>query len=201
MLWRARTINFGERMKAVLTSSVCWPEPSRHKPEASPRTQEEAQEMAERIKKELIACAKRQVLSEGGEAARKAAIEALVDDKLKLQAAKKLGVEVRDNEVEEALAARIGLIIRPDGDKPDINEFYARFKEDGIRRGTIQAVFHVQLAWRSVIRHIYGARHGSIDPENGTGEKLSRRYLLKLRQKASIEYRGSAWKTDTQIPH
>lgn len=175
MLWQARTVNFGERMKAALASDACrkhfLPEKAPH-----PHSQEEAQQIAARIKKEMIGCAKRLFSEESGDAARKDAIEALIDDKLKLQAAKKLRIGIRYNEVEEALAARAGR--GPDRDKPDMNAFYAQFEKDGIRRETIREIIRVELAWRAVIRHISGAGNGSgADPPQDAYENLSRSSL------------------------
>ena len=74
---------------------------------AQPHSQEEAQAAAERIKKQLIEDAKRRVLSEGGGGSRKAVIDTLIEDKLKLQASKKLDVKVSDREVLETIEQRV----------------------------------------------------------------------------------------------
>jgi peptidyl-prolyl cis-trans isomerase SurA len=185
-LWLNRTNGFGERMKALLTSSEfsrkcplkTYPAP------ALPRSQAEAREAAERIKKEMIACAKRQVLTEGG-ATRQSVIEALIDDKLKLQAAKKLGIEITDEEVEGNLAER-ATKSAADGKKPDLNAFYANFEADGISRKTIQEVIRAQLAWRAAILRKYGP---GIGPETQY-ESRSRSDLEELRQKAVPDHRG-----------
>src|SRR5262249_3530227 len=111
--WENRTNNFGERMKAFLSTALLssnefdkkgplkpWTYP------AQPRSQAEAQQADERIQKDLIECAKRKVLSEGG-ATRQAVIEALIDDRLKLQEARRLGIEINDEEVEASLVQRV----------------------------------------------------------------------------------------------
>jgi peptidyl-prolyl cis-trans isomerase SurA len=183
-LWLNRTTDFVERMKALISSSEFSQKCplKRDPPPAQPRSQAEAQEGAERIKKELIACAKRQVLSEGG-ATTQAVIEALIDDRLKLQAAKQLGIEITDEEVEGYLAERAAksASMGPDGKKLDLNTFYANFEADGINRKTIQEVIRPQLAWRATIRRKYGPEKGS----ETEYESFSRRYLQELRQKAS----------------
>jgi peptidyl-prolyl cis-trans isomerase SurA len=154
MRWQNRASNFGERMKALLTGDGGKEKFRQMMTAAQPRSQAEAKEAAEHIKKEMIEDAKRQVLSEGG-ATRKAVIEALIDDKLKLQAAKRLGIEISDEEVEGHSVKRAA---RTDGEgaEPDLNAFYARFEADGISRKTIQEIFRAQLAWLAVVRRKYG---------------------------------------------
>jgi peptidyl-prolyl cis-trans isomerase SurA len=127
---------------------------------ASPHSQAEAEQAAEKIKKQLLEDAKNRVLSDGGGTSRKAAIDSLVEDKLKLQAAKKLDIKVSDSEVEQVLAQRAGGAA--EGKKPDLSEFYKQFETDGITRKTIQDIIRAQLAWRDVIRRQYGPRLASL---------------------------------------
>src|SRR5262249_38461856 len=91
---------------------------------------------------------------------RKAVIDALIDDKIKLQAAKKLDIKITDKEVEETLLARFGG--EGTDKKAKLEEFYQQFEKDGINRRTVQEVFRVQLAWRDVIRKQYGPRLASV---------------------------------------
>ncbi|MGO9543900.1 MAG: SurA N-terminal domain-containing protein [Rhodomicrobium sp.] len=158
--WLARTSNYGDRMKALLTGDGINQRFRQLMMAAHPTSQVEAQKAAERIKKELVEDAKRRVLSEGGASSRKAVIEALIDDRLKLQAAKKLQVKISDKEVEESLSARAQA--GPAGTKPDMNAFYAQFEADGINRKTIKEIVRAQLAWRDVIRKNYGPRIASM---------------------------------------
>jgi peptidyl-prolyl cis-trans isomerase SurA len=189
-LWQNLTSgNFGERMKALLNSGECRPKYSEGTPPAQPRSQAEAEQAAERIKKETIACAKRRVLSEGG-ATRQAVIEALIDDKLKLQAAKRLGIEISDEEIEGYLVERQARTnAASDGAKPDVCAFYAQLQANGISRKAVQDVIRPQLAWLALIRRTYKLTGG---PETKGGyESFSRNYLEKLKPKAVIEYRDS----------
>jgi peptidyl-prolyl cis-trans isomerase SurA len=163
--WMARTNGFGDRMKAELDMR----DPSKKKAledryrqkmiAASPHSEAEAQQAAERIKKELLEEVKNRVLAEGGGTGRKGAIDSLIEDKLKLQAARKLDIKISDKEVEEVLAQRAGGAA---GQKPQLGEFYAQFEKDGIGRKTIQDVIRAQLAWRDVIRRQYGPRIASL---------------------------------------
>jgi len=152
--------NFGERMKALLTGDSINQRFRQLMMAANPRSQAEAQAAAERIKKELIEDAKRRVLTEGAGTGKKAVLDTLIEDKLKLQAAKKLDIKITDKEVEDNLAARAGA----DGSdrKAKLEEFYEKFEKDGINRRTIKEVFRAQLAWRDVIRRVYGPRIQSI---------------------------------------
>jgi peptidyl-prolyl cis-trans isomerase SurA len=163
--WMARTSGFGDRMKAELDMH----NPVKKKAledkyrqlmiAANPRSEAEAQAAAERIKKQLLEEVKNRVLSEGGGGGRKAAIEALIEDKLKLQAAKKLEIKVTDKEVEEVLSQRTG---GGEGKKADLTEFYQQFEKDGISRRAVQDVIRAQIAWRDVIRRQYGPRIASL---------------------------------------
>ncbi len=104
--WNARTNGFGDRMKAILTGDFIKERFRQMMVQANPHSQVEAEQAAERIKKQLLEDAKSRVLSEGGGASRKAAIDALIEDKLKLQAAKKLDIKITDTEVEQILIQR-----------------------------------------------------------------------------------------------
>ncbi len=161
----ARTNGFGDRMKAELDMR----DPAKKKAledryrqmmiAANPRSEAEAQVAAERIKKQILEEVKSRVLSEGGGGGRKGAIDALIEDKLKLQAAKKLEVKITDKEVEEVLSQRTGA---PAGKKADLSEFYQQFEKDGITRKTIMEIVRAQLAWRDVIRRQFGPRIASL---------------------------------------
>jgi peptidyl-prolyl cis-trans isomerase SurA len=157
--WLARTTGFGDRMKSLLTGDAIKERFRQMMIAANPRSQAEAQQVAERIKKQLLEDAKSRVLSEGGGTSRKAVIETLIEEKLKLQAAKKLDIKISDTEVEQVLTQRM---TSPDGKKPQVNDFYAQFESDGITRKTIKDIVRAQLAWRDVIRRQYGPRIASL---------------------------------------
>ena len=94
--WNARTNGFGDHMKAILTGDSIKERFRQMMVAANPHSQAEAEQAAERIKKQLLEDAKNRVLSDGGGTSRKAAIDSLVEDKLKLQAAKKLDIKITD---------------------------------------------------------------------------------------------------------
>ena len=146
---------------------------------AQPRTPNEAQRGAERINKELIEDATMQILSERG-AMRKTVIDALIDDKLKLQAAKRFGIEITDEEVvKDIILERLA-----EGEEPDVNAYYAPRVAYGIGRKTIQEIIRAELAWRAVMNHTYGPP--KVLEKNIAYESFSRGYLEKLRQRMMI---------------
>lgn len=161
--WMVRTSGYGERMKAELTGDGIKQRFRQMMIAANPRSQAEAEQVAERIKKQLVEDAKRRVLSGGNDSSRKAAIDSLIEDKLKLQAAKKQSITISDAEVEETLAQRAsGGGATASTPKAALAEFYAQFEADGISRKTIQDVIRAQLAWRDLIRKQYGPRIASL---------------------------------------
>jgi peptidyl-prolyl cis-trans isomerase SurA len=181
------TKNFGERMKALLSGDAVKEKFRQRMIAAHPRSQAEAKEAAERIKKELIEEAKKQVLTEGG-TTRRAVIEALIDDKLKLQAAKRLGIEITDEEVEGKLVERAARAnASPEGAKLDRNAVYAKFEAAGINRKTVQEVIRAPLAWLAVIRRT--CRLGPVEKIYAEDVMFPCFNLEQLRRDAVIEYR------------
>jgi peptidyl-prolyl cis-trans isomerase SurA len=155
--WNALTThNFGDQMKAILTSEATNQKFKQMLMAAQPHSQEEAQAAAEKIKKQLIEEAKRNVMSSGGGTGRKAVIDALIEDKLKVQASVRLDVKVSEREVEESIEQRVAG--EGTDKKTKVAQFFQQFESNGISRKTVQDVFRAQLAWRNVIGRQYGPR-------------------------------------------
>jgi peptidyl-prolyl cis-trans isomerase SurA len=152
--WIARTSGFGARMKTALQSDAIKERYKELMIAANPTSREEAEADAEKIKKRLIEETKQKVMAQASSASRKDAIEALVNDRLKLQAAKKMNIIVTDDEVTKVLSSRAK---GPDG-KSNLEAFYAQFESDGIGRKAIMEIIRAQLAWRDVVRRTYGPR-------------------------------------------
>jgi peptidyl-prolyl cis-trans isomerase SurA len=176
-----RINDFYERLNALLSGDKLKEKFRQKMSVAQPRTAAEAKRIAERIKNELIEDATMQILSERG-AARKSVIDALIDDKLKLQAAKRLGIEIADEEVVKSIIVD-GLV---DGEQPDVNAYFAQRVAYGVGRKTIQEIIRAQLAWRAVMNRTFGTETNL--ERNGAYESFSRGYLEKLRQNAIINY-------------
>jgi peptidyl-prolyl cis-trans isomerase SurA len=83
---------------------------------------------------------------------RKQAAEELIDEKLKLQAAKKLGVEVTDAEVKGLLKEVA------ERNKMSYEEFAQHLKGQGVDIGTMGEKFRAGKAWREMIARRYAAQ-------------------------------------------
>jgi peptidyl-prolyl cis-trans isomerase SurA len=174
-----RISDFYERLNALLAGDKVKEKFRQKMSAVQPRTPKDAQRAAERINKELIADATMQILSERG-AMRKSVIDTLIDDKLKLQTAKRLGIEITDEEVvKDIISDRLA-----SGEEPDVNAYYAPRVGYGIGRKTIQEIIRAELAWRAVMNHTYGPP--KVLERNSAYESFSRGYLEKLKQSAII---------------
>jgi len=80
---------------------------------------------------------------------RKQAQEELIDERLKVQAAKKVGIEVSDNEVKTFLK---GLAER---NKMTLEQFAQQIKSSGVDLATMGERFRAQRAWRELIGRRY----------------------------------------------
>ena len=182
--WQNLHYNFSKRMNAVLGSDAVRQRFRRMLDAAQPHSQAEAQEAAGRIKKELIEDVRTQILSEGGG---KAVTEALIERRLKLQAASRLGIEIADRDTEQYMARKLtvggGSVA-----KSDANAYYSHLEAVGIGRKSIQESVRAELAWREVIRRTYGQGPGW--EVYGAYESFSRFYLERLRKEAIVDYRG-----------
>lgn len=110
--------------------------------------------MIEKMKAEMGASLQRQALEQarGADAPkyRDAAIEEIIEEKLKLQEAKKEGVEVSEEEVNRIIKSMA------ERSKQTEAQFAAGLKSSGIDINTMKARFKAAFAWREVIRRKYG---------------------------------------------
>lgn len=81
---------------------------------------------------------------------RKAAIEEIIEEKLKLQEAKKEGVEISDEEINRIIKSIA------ERNKQTEAQFIAGLKSTGIDVETMRARFKASFAWREVIKRKYG---------------------------------------------
>jgi peptidyl-prolyl cis-trans isomerase SurA len=171
--------DFYERLNALLASDKAKETFRQKASAAQSRTPKEAQQVAERVNKELVEDATMQILSERG-AMRKSVIDALIDDRLKLQAAKRLGIGITDEDVvKDVVVERLA-----EREEPDANAYYAPRVAYGIGRKTIQEIIRAGLAWRAVMNRTYGPP--KVLEGNSAYERFSRAYLDELRRNAII---------------
>lgn len=85
-------------------------------------------------------------------ASRAAALEALIDERLRAQAAARVGLQVTETGLANGLADFAGRAnLTPD-------EFIATLERAGVSRETFENFVAIQLEWRDLIRARYGAR-------------------------------------------
>ena len=115
-----RVSEFYEHLNALINSDKVR-EKFREKMSAlQPHTPEETRRATERFQKEMIEETTLQILSERN-AIRRSVIDALIDDKLKLQAARRLAIEITDDQVAKSIIVdRLA-----EGEEPDVNAYYA----------------------------------------------------------------------------
>ncbi len=182
VLWMNVHGHLGDRMKAVLMSDEVNQKFKERMRAADPHSQAEAQEAAQRIKAGLIAEVRKQALVEGG-VTRKEAADAVIADRLKLQAAKSMGIEITDEEaakaIEDMAKARAG------GKTVDLNEQYEQLEKVGISRRTVLDITRARLAYRAVFARYYGQRDSCVF---GPFKHFARSCVEKLRREATIDY-------------
>ena len=118
------------------------------------KPKEQIMALIEKRKNELGQSLQRQAVEQarGAEAPkyRKAAIEELIEEKLKLQEARKESVEVSDDEANRVIK---GIAER---NKQTEAQFAAGLKSTGVDIATMRARFKAGFAWREVVRRKYG---------------------------------------------
>lgn len=118
------------------------------------KSREQIIAMIEKMKAEFGASLQRQALEQarGAETPkfRDAAIEEIIEEKLKLQEAKKEGVEISDEEANRVIKAMA------ERNKQTEAQFIAGLKNSGVDISTMKARFKATFAWREVIRRKYG---------------------------------------------
>ncbi len=112
----------------------------------------------ENIKKQFIMSLQKSIqqrlASSSSPSSRKAALEELIDETLKLQAAKKEGITVSDSEVTEAMTRK------SDDGKVERNadELIAQLKNMGVDPKTYKDKIRAALAWRRTVQRLFSYR-------------------------------------------
>lgn len=146
----AVTSGLGDKMRARLQSEETKQAFQTYIKEQRPKSKEEAQE----LQKKFVAQIQQQVVSNASGAARKDAVEQLIDERLMLQAAKEQKIIITDAEVNETLTR-----MAAGGQKKNtLDEFLGQFREQGIDPVTLRERVRAQTAWREVVKRVYGSR-------------------------------------------
>ena len=162
----AVTSGLGDRMRAKLKSDETKEAFQAYIKEQQPKSKEEAQE----LQKKFVAQIQQQVVASASGAARKDAIEQLIDERLMLQAAKEQKIVVTDAEVNESLTR----MAQGGSNKNTLEEFLDQFKQQGINPATLKERIRAQTAWREVVRQVYGSRvRSSVSTTTSTDDPAS----------------------------
>jgi peptidyl-prolyl cis-trans isomerase SurA len=117
-------------------------------------TKEQAQELQAKFVKELqqnmVEQLRREARSSAVAGSRDKAIEELVDEKIKLQEAKRLNAVAEDQEIDRIIG---GIAER---NKMTIPQFGDHMKGMGVDVNTMRARFRAELSWREVVRRRFG---------------------------------------------
>lgn len=144
----ALTSGLGDKMRAKLKSEETKEAFKAYMMENRPQSKEEAQE----LQKKFVAQLQQQVVSGATKGMRDEAIEQLINEKLMIQAAKERRVVISDDEVNQALTR----MAEGGGQKRSLQEFLAGFTAQGINPSTLKERIRSQIAWRELIRGLYG---------------------------------------------
>jgi peptidyl-prolyl cis-trans isomerase SurA len=124
--------------------------------EKNVRTREEAQALQKQflmdLQKNMIEQLRREARAGVMPRLRKEAKEDLIEERLKLQEAKKLGIEISDDDVKRILQAIA------ERNKMTYDQFSKHLKSMGVDISTMAERFRAQRAWRDLIARRYGAQ-------------------------------------------
>jgi len=144
----------GKRMRTLLQSPSTQEKFQAYVQERRPTSQAEAQA----LQKEFVDKLQSQVIADINKKTRSEAIDELIEERLMLQEAKRQKVSVSDAEVDKRLTA----MAKAGNNDRTLNEFLEAFRQQGIGAQTIKQRIRAQVAWRDVIRKIYGFRIASL---------------------------------------
>lgn len=109
-----------------------------------------SQEEIKAMQAQFVGSMRQQVLSEARPGQRKAALEEIIDERIKLQAAKKLNIAVPETDVTASI-----LEIAKKNNK-DEKAFAAMLAGMGVNINTMKDRFRAGIAWRDVVRRQFG---------------------------------------------
>jgi peptidyl-prolyl cis-trans isomerase SurA len=144
----ALTSGLGDKLRAKLQSDETKEAFKAYMMEKRPQSKEEAQE----LQKKFVAQLQQQVVAGASSGMRDEAIEQLINEKLMIQAARDRKVIITDDEVNQAMTR----MAEGGGQKRTLQEFLASFTAQGINPATLKERIRSQIAWRELIRGLYG---------------------------------------------
>ena len=146
----ALSTNLGGRMKQRMESAETKQAFQRYMQEHKPGSREEAKALQRKFVQRL----QQSVIANAGQSMRKKATDELIEEKLMLQAARELKITVTEDEVDGFLTR----MAQSGKNKRTLEQFLASFKAQGVNPSTLKDRIRAQIAWRQVIRYVYGSR-------------------------------------------
>lgn len=134
-----------EKLRGILRETI-KSNPGKSKEQILAIFEKEKKAFAQRLQKQAVASARNSVLP----GLRKKAIDELIDERLKLQEAKRLNVLAGDDEVDRLVG---GIAQR---NKMDIDGFGKHLKSMGSDLNSMKSRFRAMLSWKNVIRRRFG---------------------------------------------
>ncbi len=146
----ALTSGLGNRMRARLQS----PETKQAFQSFMMHEQPASQEEAQQLQKKFVQQIQRQVVADSSRAMRKQALNQLIDERLMLQAARDRKITISDADVDKTLTS----MAQSGSRKLTLKQFLAQFSSQGINPSTLKNRIRAQVAWRQLIKGLYGSR-------------------------------------------
>jgi peptidyl-prolyl cis-trans isomerase SurA len=119
---------------------------------------------------------------------RKEAKEELIEERLKLQEAKRLGIEITDAEVSSIMK---GIV---DRNKMTEAQFTQHLKGEGVDVSTMRERFRAQIAWREVVRRRFSAQVSITQRDVERMITASASEAGPERTRSSCRCKGSRWR-------
>jgi peptidyl-prolyl cis-trans isomerase SurA len=141
----AQDPKINDRLKAILEDTI-KSNPGKSREQVIAAFEERKKALVTSLQQQAVASARASFIP----GLRKKALEELIEERLKLQEAKKLGVLTGDDEVEKAFK---GLAER---NKMTSEQFAAHLKNQGADARVMKARFKASFSWRDVIRRRFG---------------------------------------------
>ncbi len=136
----------GKRLKAVLKD----PNTAKRFRAFALKRRPTSQEEVRKLQKVFVGQIRAGIVRRLRKSVRKRALEELIDERLKLQEAKKLAIAIDDAQIDRILT---GLAKR---NKMSLKQFSAMLKRTGVNIATMRQRLKANLAWQQIIRRRYG---------------------------------------------
>lgn len=156
----------GKRMRSLMQSEATKQKFQQYMQEQRPGSRAEAEE----LQKEFVNRMQQQVLSDIKEKTRDKAVDELIEETLMLQEAKRHKVSVSESEIDE----RLSQMAKSGDEDRSLEEFLGAFRQQGVDPETIRQKIRAQIAWRDVIRKLYGFRIASLVGTSAGEEQATR---------------------------